>query len=122
MPSEPSTGRKLPRGGRVSSALAIRDEMLVEFPRRMPSEPAKVLARKIGATPRAIEGHRQGEHLPSLPVGIALGRRERPIREFLLRLMHAEMGDSGEDPSRVINESIEYLNALLREHQGKHGP
>jgi hypothetical protein len=109
MSFDASTGRKLPRGRSVSSALAIRDDMLERMPALVPNRPAKIIAREIGATPRAIEGHKQGEHLPSSPVLIALGQRAAPMREYLIRLLHAELGESGENPSQVLTEAIRTL-------------
>jgi hypothetical protein len=105
MPSEPTHGGKLPRAG-MNTALAIRDTLLTRFPDLMPEKPAKVVAREVGATPRCIKGQKEGDHLPSLHVAIALAQRYPEIRSFLTRLMHAEMGESGEDPALVINDEL----------------
>ena len=97
---------KLPRGQRMTSALAIRETLMTSFPDLMPEKPAKVVAREIGATPRTIKGQKEGDHVPSLHVALALAQRYPHIREFLSRLMAAETGDSGEDPSLVLNDEL----------------
>jgi hypothetical protein len=101
---------KLPR----MSALQIRECLIVEFPVaiRAVQETSKLIAHDIDTTPRTIEGQRQGQHLPSLPVGLALARKYPHIKKLFLRLMDAETGDSGEDPTRVLNE-IQRLAASL---------
>jgi hypothetical protein len=114
MSFNPGHGGKLPRSASMNSALAIRDTLMTSFPDLMPEKPAKVVAREVGATPRAIKGQKEGDHLPSLPVAIALAQRYPHIREFLWRMMQAEMGN-GEDPSKVLND--EYRRQLQVQHQ-----
>lgn len=86
------------------TALAIRKALVDEFPALMPREPAKVIALKIGATPRCIHGLRQGEHIPRADLMIALAREYPLIRRRLIELMDAEMGESGVDPQLVLDE------------------
>lgn len=88
------------------SALAIKECLIVEFPRaiRQVQETAKVIALNIDTTPRAIEGQRQGEHLPSLHVGLALARQYPHIKKLFMKLMDAETGESGEDPTWIVSE------------------
>lgn len=103
--------RKLPGQLRtMSAALAIREELMRHLPplvQKLP-ESAKVIALKVGITPRAAEGHRQEEQLPSLAVGLAYGRKFPEVRALLVRLMDAETGDSGENPSAVIHEFLKW--------------
>ena len=91
----------------MSAALAIRQDMLAELPRILNMEvreSAKIIAFNIGKTTRCVEGLRQGEHLGAGETLIALGRKYKPVRDYLTRLMNAETGDSGEDPSKVLSE------------------
>lgn len=106
--------RKLP-GGSVNNALAIRDDLLREFPpivQRM-REAAKVIAFKVGNTPRSVEGHRQQEQLPSLAVGLAYGKMYPEVRALLMRLMDANMGDSGDSPAKVLNEIAKLMQGRV---------
>lgn len=115
-PSKPRThSGKLPG----MSALAIKECLIVQFPPLLRAVPdtAKEIAQDIEATPRAIEGQRQGEHLPSLPVGLALGRKFPQIRELFNRLMDAEAGDSGDDPARIVDEIHRLTQKLMESRQ-----
>lgn len=87
-------------------ALAIERDLMQEVPSAIQriKGSAKVIALKLGKTPRCIEGLRQGQHIPSLPVALALARICPDFRELLKRHMDAETGESGEDPSRVLAE------------------
>lgn len=98
------------------SALAIKECLIVEFPRaiRQVQETAKVIALNIDTTPRAIEGQRQGEHLPSLAVGLALARQYPHIKQLFMKLMDAETGESGDNPAQIISE-IHRLTQKLAE-------
>lgn len=106
---------KLPR----MSALQIRECLVVEFPRllRAVPETAKEIALDIDTTPRTIEGQRQGEHLPRLDVGLALGRRYPQIRELYNRLMDAETGDSGDDPAHIVDQIQKLTQRLLNQRR-----
>lgn len=101
------------------SALAIRECLIVEFPRAIQQvqETAKVIAWNVDTTKRAIEGQRQGEHLPSLPVGLALARQYPPIKKLFLKLMEAETGDSGDEPAAILDQ-IQKLAAKLAGRNG----
>lgn len=115
-----SFGRKprtvLRNAPNFGSALSIRRELRDAMPAALIGikEPAKVIAFRIDATPRAVEALRQGEHIPSLPVAIALARQYPQFKALLHQLMDAQTGDSGEHPARVIDE-IERLLIALRE-------
>jgi hypothetical protein len=88
----------------MSAALAIREDLLRELPtliQQMP-EPAKVIAFKVGTTPRAVEAHRQQEQLPRLDVALAYARLYPEVKKLLTRLMYAEMGDADESPNQVL--------------------
>lgn len=109
-----TTHRKL-TGREMSTALAIREDLLRELPplvQQLP-ESAKIIAFKTGTTPRCIEGARQGEHLFSLHVALALGKKYKPIRDLFNRLMDAETGDSGENPIRVAHELQALADRIL---------
>lgn len=90
----------------MNVAVAIRQELKRELAPtlRRVSEPAKVIAFKVGNTPRAVEAHRQDEELPRLDVGLAYGRLYPEVKALYLKLMDAEMGESGEDPNVVLYE------------------
>jgi hypothetical protein len=100
-------------------ALAVEQELIETLPAVVQRirEPAKVIAFKLGKTPRCVEGARQGEHLTSLPVAIALARLYPEFREYLTRLMDAETGESGEDPSFLMSE----INRLAAKLAGVRG-
>jgi hypothetical protein len=88
----------------MSAAMAIRRALVDELPALMPREPAKVIALKIGTTPRCIHGLRQGEHVARADVLLALGKRYPAIRQKIMELMDAETGESGDDPSAVLSQ------------------
>ena len=91
---------------RMGLALAIERDLMNEVPgaiQRIKGS-AKVIALKLGKTPRCIEGLRQGQHIPSLPVALALARLDPQFREVLKRHMDAETGESDENPARVLDE------------------
>lgn len=92
-------------------ALAIERDLLAEMPSAIQriKGSAKVIALKLGKTPRCVEGLRQGQHIPSLPVALALARIDPHFRALLKRHMDAETGDSGEDPQRLASEIAEFL-------------
>lgn len=103
--------RKLPgQLPTMSAALAIREELMRKFPPQVQQirESAKVVALKVGATPRAVEAHRQEEQLPSLAVGLAYARMYPEVRALFQRLMNAEMGDDDTNPSQMIQEFIKW--------------
>ena len=95
-------------------ALAIERDLLEEIPGAVQriKGTAKIIALKLGKTPRCIEGIRQGQHIPSLPVALALAKLDPQFRDMLKRHMDAETGN-GEDPAAVLNE----IQRLLQERQ-----
>lgn len=94
----------------MSTAAAIRSELLDALPSLVARIPfsAKQVANDVGVTPRAIEGTRQREHLPSLHVGLALARKYPEIRELFHRLMDAEQG-GGENPEQLAAAIAQFL-------------
>lgn len=97
----------------MSAALAIRKTLVDELPALMPRESAKVIAFKVGTTPRCIHGLRQGEHVPRLDVALALAREYPPIRKMFVHLMDAETGESGEDPAQVFAQIVRLAQRQL---------
>lgn len=89
----------------MSAALTIREKLINELPQWVGDlrEPAKVIAFKIGATPRCVQGLRQSEHCARADVLLALGKRYPAIRQKIMELMDAETGESGDDPARVLS-------------------
>jgi hypothetical protein len=65
--------RKL-RGGTMSAALAIEQELVTLVPSTLQRDrrSAKVIALHVGTTPKAVENWRQGMNLPTIPHFIAL--------------------------------------------------
>ena len=96
----------------MSAALAIRERLVSELPVLLQDnrESAKVIALKIGTTPRCVQGLRQGEHVARSDVLIALARKYPPVKKLLLDLMDAETGDSGDSPSEVLSK----IQSLVR--------
>ena len=107
-----SKAGKLP-GGRVSAALSIRRALVDDLPALMPRESAKIIAFKVGVTPRCIHGIRQSEHAPRSDVLLALGRRYPIIRQKIMELMDAETGTSGDDPSNVLDQIAKLVQGRI---------
>lgn len=101
----------------MKNALALKHEFRSRVPDlvRASGIPSKVLAFDIGITERGVEKIKGGDSLPSLPVAIAMAQRIPALREYLVRLMNAELGESGEDPARVLDE----LTKMLAKHMNK---
>ena len=94
----------------------IKEELMVAVPNLVRAIPksAKVIAFRTGTTPRCIEGIRGGEHLPSLPVALALARECPDMRELLTQFMDAETGDGPRGPDHVLNEIQRLLQERLK--------
>ncbi len=75
---------------------------------------AKIIAFRTGASPRCVEGIRQGEHLPSLPVALSLAREYPEMRELLTSYMEAGAGENERDPGQVLDD-IQRLLAARQE-------
>jgi hypothetical protein len=70
----------------MNAALAIELEFRELVPRALQTrEPAKVIALRVGATPRAVEGWRNGYHGPTVPHFLALAQQHPEIRAFIAR-------------------------------------
>lgn len=71
----------------MNAALAIEQEFRELVPRalRGTQETAKVIALRVGATPRAVEGWRNGYHGPTVPHFLALAQQHPEIRAFIAR-------------------------------------
>ncbi|MBN9497836.1 MAG: hypothetical protein J0H39_13855 [Alphaproteobacteria bacterium] len=93
------------KGGRLMvAAVAIEQDLRDMIPRLLAREPAKVIAFKTAATPRSAANWQEGLHLPQVPHFIMLARQYPELRAKVLEWLDASTGDSGEDPSRVLNE------------------
>lgn len=99
----------------MSTALAIKADLLDTVPEtlRRISEPAKVISFKVKITERAVEKLRGSNHLPSLPVALALARHYPEFRELLVRYMDAQTGQTEEDPMRLLHNINTQLSQLL---------
>lgn len=88
------------------SALALRIEQDLRemVPRVMARESAKIIAFRTGAVPRSVENWQAGVCLPQAPHLIALARQFPELRSKVLEWLEAETGDSGDDPSRVLDQ------------------
>jgi transcriptional regulator with XRE-family HTH domain len=102
--------RKL-RGEDMSAALAIEQELVALVPSTLQRDrrSAKVIALRVGTTPKAVENWRQGNNLPTIPHFIALARQYPELRVKVLEWLDASTGDSGEDPSRLLNDIARFL-------------
>lgn len=89
-------------GGKMSAALALRDEL----PRALEQtrEPAKILAFKAGVSKRTIESARRGEHVLSAAALLDLAREFPAIKHLVIELI----GGVENDPA--------YLMHLLQKH------
>ncbi len=99
----------------MSAALAIRDVLVADLPGLLRTHvrgSAKVIALKVGTTPRCIEGLRQGEHVARSDVLLALGKHYPAVRQKINELMDAEQG-SGDDPARVLDEIAKLVRGRL---------
>lgn len=99
----------------MTAAVAIEQEYRQIIPEILRSErrSAKVIALFTGATPRAVENWREGYNGPSVPHFIMLAREIPELKAKVLEWLEAETGESGDDPSRVLNE----IQRLLQERQ-----
>lgn len=110
---------KLYGKGGMNSALAIKQDLKTRLPQVVQQirESAKIIAFKVDTTDRAIEGIRSGEHLPSLAVALALARSYKPMRDLLRQYMDAQAGESGESPSKILNDVHQMLGKALEQLQ-----
>lgn len=97
------------------SALAAQIELEAReiVPRVIGREPAKVIAFKAGATPRAAQNWQAGDNLPSLPHFIALAKQYPELRAKVLEWLDAEQGENERDPMRVLHELQTLLQSRL---------
>lgn len=89
-----------------ASVASIQQEYREIIPAVLRREPrsAKVIALFAGATPRAVENWREGFNGPSVPHFIALAREIPELKAKLLEWVNAQTGDSGDDPTKVLDE------------------
>lgn len=96
--------RKLAGRG-MSAALAIRDELTREIPRILQTTPqtAKIIALRVGVTPRCVEGIREQQHAPSAHVLLALAKQYPAVKQLVLRLMDCVPGEDARLVSEIAN-------------------
>ena len=69
---------------------------------------AKVIALKVGASPRTVENWRDGISLPQLPHFFALAMEIPELRKLALRWLDADNGN-GDDPEKLADEIAKFL-------------
>ena len=106
-----SATRKL-RGLRVSAAIAIEREYREFVPQVLREErrTAKIIALRVGSTPRAVENWREGYNMPSVPHFIALANEIPALKAKVLEWLGADSG-GGSDPAKVLSEIQRLLQA-----------
>jgi hypothetical protein len=102
--------RKL-RGGDMSAALAIEQELVTLVPSTLQRDrrSAKVIALHVGTTPKAVENWRQGMNLPTIPHFIALAKQYPELRLKVLEWLEAHLGENDQDPARLADEFARFL-------------
>jgi transcriptional regulator with XRE-family HTH domain len=58
---------------------------------------AKLLARDVGVTPRAVENWRDGGHTPSVPSFFALAREIPTLKRLALKWLDEAQSEGGDD-------------------------
>ena len=95
----------------MSALAAIRDDLRERIPRTVERESAKVIALKVGTTPRCIENWRQRESLPSVPAFIMLAKNDSELRAWVLHELDYEDARSGQWlSSPIIFQKGELMN------------
>ena len=92
----------------MSALAAIRDDLKERIPRTVERESAKIIALKVGTTPRAVENWRQRESLHSVPAFIMLAKNDPELRAWVLHELDYE-----DDPERAM--------AVIANHLSKRG-
>lgn len=93
------------------AALALDDDYcnsVADALKRDP-RPAKVIALRIGATPRAVENWRDGLNEPRGRMFFKLAKEIPELKKIALRWLEADNGDSGEDPQRLAQEIAQFI-------------
>lgn len=72
--------------------------------------PAKVIALRIGATPRAVENWREGLNEPRGRMFFKLAMEVPELRGHALRWLDADNGN-GEDPAKLLDQIQKLLQA-----------
>lgn len=99
----------------VNAVLKIEREMRDFIPTAVRrAGTAKVVALFADATPRSVENWSEGSNLPSAPALISMARHIPELKAKVLEWLDASTGDSGDDPSRVLNEIQRLLQARTK--------
>lgn len=103
------------RGSRMSVA-AIAKEYREIVPQVLRQEPrtAKIIALRVGSTPRTVENWREGLNGPQVPQFIALAREIPALRQKVLEWLDASTGESGESPERLAADIARFLAERAR--------
>jgi len=90
-----ATNHRTVRGSPVSTALAFKSDAMRIVPDalRRDRRSAKVIALKVGATPKAVEKWRQGDSLPSAPYFMALAREVPELRALVCEWLNLGPND-----------------------------
>ena len=95
----------------MSALAAIRDDLKERIPRTVERESAKIIALRVGTTPRAVENWRQRESLPSVPAFIMLAKNDSELRAWVLHELDYEDARSGQWlSSPIIFQKGELMN------------
>lgn len=100
----------------TATAAYFADECRDKIPTIVRSHPesAKIIAFKVGKTPRAIENIEQRLSLPSLPTAIAMAQYIEPLRKQLLEWLQADYELDPELDRKTIR-----LALAIQDHLGK---
>lgn len=110
------THRKLLGEQSLYAVAKIADEYRRVVPEALTRqrESAKVIALRVGATPRAVENWRNGYHGPDVPHFIALAREIPELRAKVMEWMNAA-SEIDPDTDRLTIE----IARLVQSHMGK---
>ncbi len=102
-------------GGATAKARIVEEcgELLPRLLRRR-GPPAKLLAFRLGTTPRAVQNWAAGEHIPSMPAAIMLAREIPEFRVKMLEWLEASEGEIERDPTVILGEIHELLRQRFR--------
>lgn len=95
----------------MNAALAIEQEFKELVPRTLQAkrEPAKVIALRVGSTPRAVEGWRNGYHGPTVPHFLALAQQYPEIRAFIAKHLGFENAPNAKATLESIRKMLEAM-------------
>lgn len=93
----------------MSALLSIIEQEFAEIiPQALQREPCKVIALKVGTTPRAAENWKQGDNCPTVPHFMMLAREYPELRAAVRRWLELEENHDPE-AARLLNQIQTYL-------------